>query len=119
MRQPKIEPVRIEDISHGAAIERLNIEFDAVLENIEDDNTSPTAEREIILKIKIKPSEDRVSGTVSIQAYSKLAPVVEHKSRLYFGKDAHGRPEASEIIEGSLFSDHDHNVTLFKKENKK
>jgi len=111
----KIEPVKIETISNGAAIERLNLELDAVLKNIADDNTSAVAAREIVLKIKIKPSQDRTSGEVSIQATSKLAPVVEQITQLYFGQDEHGNPEASEIIQESLFSDFD-KITPIKKE---
>jgi hypothetical protein len=59
----------------SAAIELFNAEFQRVLDNIADENTKPTAAREVNLKIKIKPDEDRELCKVEIHANSKLAPV--------------------------------------------
>ncbi|WP_333664742.1 hypothetical protein [Desulfobacter postgatei] len=115
---PQLEPVRIETISQGAAIERLNLELESVLKNIADPNTSPVNIREINLKIKIKPSEDRSFGEVSIQATSKLAPVVEQITQLYFGKDEDGNPEASEVVQPQLFPEFNGNITQIKQEAK-
>jgi len=112
--EQKIERVRVETISNGAAVERLNLELDSVLRNIADENTSSKTVREINLKIKIKPSEDRSFGEVSIQATSKLAPVTEQITQLYFGKDEHGDPEACEIVQPVLFPEFDEKITSFK-----
>ena len=110
---PDMEKVTIETISNGAAIERLNLELKTVLENIMDNNTSPTFVREINLKVKIKPSDDRGAGAVSIQATSKLAPVVEHMTQIYIGQDIHGNFEASEVIQADLFPEIN-NITPMK-----
>lgn len=97
-----MEKVTIDTIANGAAIERVNLELDRVLKNILDPNTSAKVLREINLKIKIKPTEDRGAGSVEIQATSKLAPVTEHVTQVYIGTDQHGQPEASEIVQPVL-----------------
>jgi len=111
---PKMEKVTVDSISNGAAVERLNFELQTVLENILNANTSPIAIREINLKVKIKPSDDRSVASVTIQATSKLAPVIEHITQLYIGTDIHGTPEASEVIQPTLFPEID-NITQMKK----
>lgn len=102
-----MKKVSFESIGQGAAIERADLELNRVLKNIQDPNTSPKAIREINIKIKIKPSEDRGAGQVEIQATSKIAPVTEHVTQIYIGKDMLGEPEVSEIIETQqeLFDD--------------
>lgn len=95
----KIKRVSFESLGQGAAIERADLELKRVLKNIQDPNTSPKAIREVNIKIKIKPSEDRGAGQVEIQATSKLAPVTEHVTQVYIGKDMLGEPEVSEIVE--------------------
>lgn len=111
---PKVMKVTIATLSNGAAIERANLELANVLENIMDPNTSLKFTREINLKIKIKPTDDRTAGGVTIQATSKLAPVAEHQTQLYIGKDVNGEPEASELIQPLLFEDE--KITDIKKE---
>lgn len=87
---PKAETVTVETISGGAAIERLNLELGRVLKNIADKNTNPKTIREINLKIKIRPSEDRSLGEVSIQGTSKLAPVIEENKPVFSIHEADG-----------------------------
>ena len=111
--------VKIGDLANGAAIERCNLELDKVLENIMDPNTSPGVCREIKLKIKIKPTDDRTVGGVSIQATSKLAPVTEHMTQVHIGKDITGKGEMSEIIKEELFpemNEHGNITPITKKE---
>lgn len=98
----ELEKVTLDTLSAGAAVERLNLELDGILENILDPNTNPKALREINLKIKIKPTDDRSSAVVEIQATSKLAPVTEHITQIYIGTDQHGKAEASEIVQPVL-----------------
>ena len=107
----EMKKVSFETIGYGAAIERADLKLSRVLKNIQDPNTSPKAVREINIKIKIKPSEDRGAGQVEIQATSKLAPVIEHVTQVYIGKDMTGAPEISEIIVTDLFDQVGANVT--------
>lgn len=99
----EIKKVSFASLANGAVIERADLELERVLSNIQDINTSAKVAREVNIKIKIKPSDDRGAGEVEIQATSKLAPVSKHVTQIYIGKDLLGRPEISEIIEGDLF----------------
>lgn len=111
----EMKNVTIETMSDGAAIERVNLELDRVLKNILDKNTNPTAAREVILKIRLKPRNDRGAAEVIIQATSKLAPVMGHNTEVYIGTDVAGRPECSEIYQPDLFPEHN-KVTAFRRE---
>lgn len=118
----RMQTVTIGNLSAGAALERADLELSKVLKNIMDPNTSAKASREVNIKIKIKPTEDRLAGEVSIQAVSKLAPVTEHVTQVYIGQDVTGEPEISEVIKEELFPElqtsngEASNITPFKKE---
>jgi len=79
------ESVSLQNLGSGAAIELFDTELQRVLDNIVDENTKPTTIREVTLKIKIKPDEDRESGSVEIQASSKLAPVHPYPTQILIG----------------------------------
>lgn len=111
----EIKKVSFESLANRAAIERADLELARVLANIQDVNTSSKVVREVNIKIKIKPSDDRGAGEVEIQATSKLAPVSEHVTQIYIGKDMFGAPEMSEIIEEDLFSQVGENITPMKR----
>lgn len=89
------EYVSLENLGAGAALELFEVELQKVLDNISDENTKPTAPREVSLKIRIKPDEDRAAADVSIQAGSKLAPVRPYSTQIVFGID-HGQNVARE-----------------------
>lgn len=78
--------ISLETLMEGAAVEKFQTELDAVLENILDPNTKPEAVREITLKLKIKPKENRKSADVSVLATSKLAPAIESKTVIFIGR---------------------------------
>jgi len=61
-------------ISSGAIPELFSLELGRVLENIHDPNTDAKEAREIIVKVKIKPDEDRHRLSISSQVTVKLAP---------------------------------------------
>ena len=66
--------VSLENLAEGAIEEKFAAEMERVSANIADENTNPTAIREIIVKIKIKPTDDRSSWLMQSQVTSKLAP---------------------------------------------
>lgn len=80
------ETVSLQNLGSGAAIELFDIEFQRVLDNIVDENTKATSPREVTLKIKIKPDEDREWGAIEIHATSKLAPVHPYPTQIIIGK---------------------------------
>jgi hypothetical protein len=83
---PEQEPVTLATLGSGAAIELFNIELQKALDNIVDENTPPTALREVWLKVKIKPEEDRNYGKVEITAGAKLAPINSFSTNFFIGK---------------------------------
>ena len=90
MPKPNLEPINLGSIARGAGLELFNIEIAKVAANIDDKSTDATATREITIKFKFKPDPERKSLQVTTKATSKLAPVSDHASRAYLGKDESG-----------------------------
>lgn len=88
--------VTLMNLGLGAADERFRVELERVIENIADVNTDPEKVREITLKVKIKPNQDRNSAVVSISCTSKLTPYAEHPTTFFMGVDADGCPAVFE-----------------------
>jgi len=93
-------PLTIESLAAGGGMERGNLELQKVLNNVLDPNTPATATREVTLKLKIKPNEDREIGDVELITSSKLAQPKPIKSRLMFDRDRDGRAVAKELTVG-------------------
>ena len=89
-------------------MERFEHALEAVLENIADVNTAASASREIILKVKITPTNDRTAAAVSISSGQKLAAVAPFPVTVYIAK-VKGRQVAFEnnINQGSIFQEVD------------
>lgn len=87
--------VTLDNLGKGAAAELFNVELQKVLDNILDENTKATAVREVILKVTIKPDEERDTGDVKIQATSKLAPIAPFDTNFLIGKQK-GKAVATE-----------------------
>ena len=85
-------------------LERFEEQLDRVMENIADVNTKPDAVREITLKVKIKPTNDRSAATVEIGGSPKLAAVAPFPLTVYIGKHG-GKLLAFEgnVNQGDLF----------------
>lgn len=77
------EPVSLATLANGVAVERFDYELNRVLENIADYNTSATALREVTLKIKLKPNEERSFSVVDIHVSSKLSPIKPETTSFY------------------------------------
>lgn len=77
-------------------MERIDEALGAVLDNIADPNTAPTAVREINVKLKIKPNNDRSTGVVEISCAKKIAPVAPWPMTLFFGRDSSGKNVVAE-----------------------
>ena len=82
-----LKDVSLTTLKGGAAVELFDRELSRVLENIDDPNTEATEEREITLKLKIKPEDDR-----SVTAYlltckaTKLAGPKTEAGIMYVGR---------------------------------
>jgi hypothetical protein len=96
------EKISFDNLLNGAAKEKFNYELSKISENIADLNTTE-ASRELNIKIKLKPDEERrhVSCTVSISSKvpsSKdsigLLHFVEDKGTFHFVQET-GEPDKS------------------------
>lgn len=108
--------VSLATLSDGAAIEMFDEELQRVLDNILDVNTDPKQAREITLKVKIQPNENREMGAVSIGTVSKLAPSKSVSTVFFMGRRA-GRAVATERNPKQLTFD-DSNVAKMKEAGK-
>lgn len=94
MPKSDLNPIHIGSIARGAAIELFEKALTQVTDNIADKSIDATASREIILKFKFKPDEDRRCAQVVTTAVTKLAGCEEHVSKIYLGKDESGKSYA-------------------------
>lgn len=74
----------------GAAEELFDHELRKVLDNIQDPNTQADAIREVTLRLRIKPNEDRTSAEMTLLVVSKVAGVKPVADLVYMGM-RHGR----------------------------
>jgi len=91
------EPLSFQNLGGGAAEEKFEQALKEVLANILDPNTRPTVAREVILRVKIKPSEDRTDADVIIDCQKKLASDKAYPTRIFIGRSIEGKPEAHEV----------------------
>jgi hypothetical protein len=84
------EMVSLANLGRGAAIEQFDEEFMRVIENILDPNTAAVAEREITVKVKLKPNEKRDFCTVGVSCTSKTQPAKAFATQLFIGRTARG-----------------------------
>ncbi len=66
--------VSLSNIADGAIDEQFHIEFQKVLRNIADPNTSEEKVRTITITLNFKPSQERDFATLDTSVTSKLAP---------------------------------------------
>ncbi len=91
------EPLSFENLGCGAAEEKFEDALKKVLANILDPNTRPQTAREVILRVKIKPSEGRTDADVIIDCQAKLASDKAVPTGSINGRDINGTPEAHEV----------------------
>lgn len=75
------------DMVQGGVRERIQIEFDKVIDNIINPNTDANKKRVINLKIELSPDAERQTIGVSFLADSKLVPMNSIKTAIYLGAD--------------------------------
>lgn len=84
---PKPVQTDLLNICDGSIPEVFKRELREVLDNIADVNTPAELSREIVLRVKIKPSKSRESAALTFDCKSKLAPVQAVDSILYLSRD--------------------------------
>ena len=81
--------VTLANLARGAAVERFDDAFGKICENILDPNTD-TQIREITLKVKIKPNENRDFCEATIKCEAKMAGATAVTTQFFIGRDAQG-----------------------------
>jgi len=112
----KDEKVSLKNLAKGAAIERFDLELKKIITNILDVNTDADAVREITLKVKLKPSEDRDFVAIGFQVTAKPAPLSAVFTKAFLDRDVQGQGEAFEF-QPHQEPDLPINVTSITKEN--
>ena len=67
-------PLKVETLSSGGCVERLQDEIQRAIANICDPNTPAKKPRKIKLEITIKPNEQRNMAEVMVKTSSTLCP---------------------------------------------
>jgi hypothetical protein len=83
MDQPS---VTLATLAGGAAEELFGQELQKVLRNIDDPNTDTKTVREINVKVRFTPNDDRTMGATTVTCVAKLAPTKKVKTVVYIGR---------------------------------
>lgn len=78
--------VTLANLAGGAVQELFEEELGKVLRNVADVNTEAEATREITIKIRIAPNEERRIADAGVAVTSKLAPIKRVTTVLYLGR---------------------------------
>lgn len=90
------EKVSLTNLAEGGAVELFDLELQRVLNNMEDPNVLKEAEREIILTVKLKPSDTPGIVRTKIGVKSKLAGRQILQTHMAIGRGPQGM-EAKEL----------------------
>lgn len=102
--------VDLNEFANGAVAERLNVELQKILENINDPNTDPKKKRKLTLTLTLSGDENRDLATVSVQAKSTLAPAKDVETVIVLDYDSKGKVTGKELksgIKGQTYFDED------------
>lgn len=91
------EKMSLVNLCGGAAVERFDDALQDVLQNIGDPNTEDGA-REITLKVKIKPADNRSILHIEVSCAPKLKPAFSISTTAFMGKSV-GGAEAYELLQ--------------------
>lgn len=91
-----------DNLGGGAAREKFDDALAEVLRNIQDPNTDAKTVREIVLRVRIHPDEQRQEAGITIACIPKLAEPKVFPSRVFFGRAVGGRLSAYEINAGQM-----------------
>lgn len=82
-----MKKIELKDIVGGALEEQFEKAFEAIIENLQNPNTSFKASREINIKLKFTQNEKRDDVKCAVQVSEKLAPQAPMETAFAIGKD--------------------------------
>ena len=88
--QDEAIPINIGNICDGAMVEAFELKLADALRNIMDPSTEARSKREIVLRVKFHPKDDRVQINYEFTCDTKLAGLMPATSRMFVGRDAAG-----------------------------
>lgn len=90
--------VSLVNLGRGEMIKRFDEAFDLLLANVKDTRTPATKTREIVIKAKVTPSQERDEADLTVEVTTKFAAVDPYYTQIVIGERINGRPEAHEAI---------------------
>ena len=115
----KYEGISLETLNSGAVKELFEVEWQKLLDNINDQNTKPDAARKVTIEIAVKPTKDRRNASTCVSVTTKLAAIIPHEASIVIGvEDGKVQAYTFDPKQQSLdFEDkEDPKVATFKKE---
>ena len=79
--------IDLETLNSGAVLDLFSVEWQKLLNNINDPNTKPNAARKVTIEIAVLPAKDRRNATTRVSVTSKLAAVTPHESFIVLGEE--------------------------------
>ncbi|WP_336078552.1 replication terminator protein [Paenibacillus sp. 203] len=95
-----INRVELSKLVQGGLQEKFNKEWDRVMKNIDDPNTSATAARSITITVNLKPDAKRKTINSTVATKSTIAPDNPLDTTFILGTDNAGNVVAKELIFG-------------------
>ncbi|WP_342419837.1 replication terminator protein [Paenibacillus sp. FSL H8-0168] len=95
-----INRVELSKLVQGGLQEKFNKEWDRVMKNIDDPNTSATAARSITITVNLKPDAKRKTINSTVATKSTIAPDNPLDTTFIMGTDNAGNVVAKELIFG-------------------
>ena len=108
----------LQTINGGAALDLFQEELRKVLLNINDLSVPAESEREIKLVFKIRPTKDRGTASILIQASSKLALIEPHGGHIFIGHEGNKLRALASASQGNLFDEKAQTQTVDQQTNK-
>ncbi len=105
-------------INGGAAVDLFAEELRKVLLNINDLSVPAETEREIKLVFKVRPTKDRSTASILIQASSKLALIEPHGGHIFIGHEGNKLRALAASQQGNLFDEKAHASAVDQQTNK-
>jgi hypothetical protein len=79
--------VTLETLNSGAILDLFGVEWQKLINNIQDPNTKPDAARKIKIEISVKPAKDRRNASTSVSVKTSLAHTVPHEASIVIGME--------------------------------
>jgi hypothetical protein len=72
-------------LNSGAVMDMFEVEWQKLLNNVNDPNTKPDAVRKVKIEIAVKPAKDRRNAVTSVSVTANLAAIMPHEASIVIG----------------------------------